>query len=191
MIENDRVQTYLSNKAVNWQFIPPRAPHFGGLWEAAVKSYKHHFTQIAGSSLLAYEQLHTYVVEFEAILNPRPLTPLSTDPNDLLPLTPGHFLTGSSLTSLPQDDLGQIPACRLNCWQSAQQMLQHFWERWHKEYINEMISRTMWQLSTDQSNIAIGTLVVVKEDNLPLMKWSLARIVILIFVNYIFLKIVF
>ena len=39
-----------------------------------------------------------------------------------------------------------------------------------------MISRSKWQSSTNQDNIAIGTLVVVKEDNLPPMKWSLARI---------------
>ena len=126
---------------------------------------------------MTYEQLHTYVVEIEAILNSRPLTPVSSDPNDLLPLNPGHFIIGSSMTSIPQDNLCQVPAHRLNCWELAQQMRRHFWDRWHKEYLNEMISRSKWQLSTNQDNITIGTLVVVKEDNLPPMKWSLALII--------------
>ncbi|XP_043467541.1 uncharacterized protein LOC122501843 [Leptopilina heterotoma] len=171
------IQDFLLTKKVTWHFIPPRTPHFGGLWEAAVKSFKFHFTRIAGNSLLTYEQLHTYVTEIEAILNSRPLTPLSNDPNDLLPLTPGHFLVGKSMTSFPTGDLRNIPANRLNCWQHAQQMRRHFWDRWHKEYINELTSRSKWQSQVDQSKIKIGTLVIVKEDNLPPMMWKLGRII--------------
>ncbi|XP_033228904.1 uncharacterized protein LOC117180515 [Belonocnema kinseyi] len=175
--QSESVKQYLSKKEVTWHFIPPRAPHFGSLWESGVKSFKHHFTRIAGNSLLTYEQLHTYVVEVKAILNSRPLTPLSSDPNDLLPLSPAHFLMGNSMTSLPEDDLRHTLANRLSCWQVAQQMRQHFWERWHKEYLNELISRSKWHSATNQGDIKIRRLVVVKEDNLPPMKWHLARII--------------
>ena len=174
--ENESFQSYLTTKGITWHFIPPRAPHFGGLWEASVKSFKNHFTRVAGNSLLAYEQLHTYVVEIEAILNSRPLTPLSSDPNDLLPLTLGHFLIGNSMTSLPMTDLRMTPVNRLS-WQLAQQMRQHFWDRWHREFLKEMISRNKWQAATDQSAIKIGTLVVLKEDNIAPMTWKLGRII--------------
>lgn len=120
--------------------------------------------------------MHTYVVEIEAILNSRPLTPLSSDPNDFNPLSPAHFLIGGSMTSIPQEDLCSIPVGRLNCWQTIQQMRHHFWKRWHREYLHEMISRSKWQTTTNQDNIQIGTLVVIKEDNIPPMKWSLGRI---------------
>ena len=112
---SEGVQNYLLSKKVAWHFIPPRSPHFGGLWEATVKSFKFHFTRVASNSLLTYEQLHTYVVEIESILNSRPLTPLSPDPNDFLPLTPGHFLIGKSMTSFPEGNLRNISTNRLNC----------------------------------------------------------------------------
>ena len=175
--KSSKVKNYLSKERVTWRFIPPRSPHMGGLWEAAVKSFKHHFTRTIGNTLLTHEQLETYVIEIEAILNSRPLTPLSSDPNDLLPLTPGHFLIGSPLTSFPQTDLRDIQIGRLSSWQHAQQMRQHFWTRWQKEYLNHMISRSKWQTNKDQSIIQVGTLIVLKEDNLPPMNWKLGRIV--------------
>ncbi|XP_043480294.1 uncharacterized protein LOC122509993 [Leptopilina heterotoma] len=179
VIIDERTKEYLSNKSVSWHFIPPRAPHFGGLWEAAVKSFKFHFVRVTENSLLTYEQLHTYVTEIESILNSRPLTPLLTDPNDLNLLTPAHFLLGGSLTSLPQEDLRNIPEHRLNCWQLAQKMRHHFWDRWHKEYLNELICRSKWQSATEQSAIQPGILILSKEDDLPPMKWPLGRVVMI------------
>jgi len=92
----DEVITKCSAKGIEFKFIPPRSPHFGGLWEAAVKSAKHLLQRIISEASLTYEELETAVTEVEAILNSRPLTPTSSDPNDLTALTPGHFLIGES-----------------------------------------------------------------------------------------------
>lgn len=47
------------------------------------------------------EGLHTIVCEVEAIINGRPITKASTDPNDLAALTPNHLLLLKTLPSLP------------------------------------------------------------------------------------------
>ncbi|XP_076660965.1 uncharacterized protein LOC143364560 [Halictus rubicundus] len=172
---NQKVQTFLADKSIEWNFIPPRAPHFGGLWEAAVKSFKYHLTRVAGTDLFTFEDLNTLIIEIESILNSRPLTPISTDPNDLLAITPGHFLIGDSLTSLRERDFTDTPTNRLSSWQHIQQIKQHFWNRWHREYLNELTRRSKWTKGSHA--IKEGTIVLLKEDNVPPMQWVLGRVV--------------
>nr|XP_034177277.1 uncharacterized protein LOC117602863 [Osmia lignaria] len=127
----EKVTTFLAEHSINWNFIPPLTPHFGGLWEAAVKSFKYHLKRVAGTELFTFENFNTLIIEIESVLNSRPLTPISSDPNDLLVLTPGHFLIGDSLTSLRERDFRDIPSNRLSSWQHVQKVKQHFWKRWH------------------------------------------------------------
>lgn len=72
----------LANDGTRWIFNPPSAPHFGGKWEAAVKLTKYHLKRILGDTNLTYEELSTTLIQIEAVLNSRPLCPLSEDPTD-------------------------------------------------------------------------------------------------------------
>ncbi|GFS84207.1 integrase catalytic domain-containing protein [Trichonephila clavipes] len=82
---------FFAEEGIEWSFIPPRSPNWGGLWEANIKSLKYHFKRVAGNSKFSYEELLTLITQIEAILNSRPLTPLSSDVDDLEVLTPAHF----------------------------------------------------------------------------------------------------
>ena len=84
------------------KFIPQHAPHFGGIWEAAVKSMKTHLRRVLGDVKLTYEELSTLLTEIEVCLNRRPLIPLSNDDDGIEALMPGHFLVGKPLTALPE-----------------------------------------------------------------------------------------
>nr|XP_012152397.1 PREDICTED: uncharacterized protein LOC105664067 [Megachile rotundata] len=77
---------------IEWKLIPPHAPHFGGLWERAVRSAKHHVKRVIGDQRLTFEELYTLLTQVESCLNSRPLSPMSSDPTDFGPLTPGHVL---------------------------------------------------------------------------------------------------
>ncbi|GBN10956.1 hypothetical protein AVEN_25289-1 [Araneus ventricosus] len=84
---------------IEWKFIPPKSPDFGGLWEAGVKSFKHHLKRVIGNAQLTLEEFLTIILEIESVLNSRPLTPLSTEFDNFETLSPGHFLIGRPLTS--------------------------------------------------------------------------------------------
>ena len=173
---NDLVKLYLTNKGINWHFTHPRSPYFGGLWEAAVKSFKFHYYRVVGEKLFTYEELNTYTCEIEAIFNSHPITPISQDPNDLPAVTPAHFLIGEALTSLPEVDYTDTPVNRLSVWEHIQFMKEHFWKRSSKEYLNPLTTRAKWQLKKPE-DIKVGSLVLLKEDHVPSLRWPLGRII--------------
>lgn len=79
---NMDVIRHLSINSIEWHFNVPIAPHHGGLWEAAVKSTKHHLRRIGGAHRFTYEELATLLSKISACLNSRPLIPMSDDPTD-------------------------------------------------------------------------------------------------------------
>lgn len=46
----------LSLDGLTWKFNLSAAPHFGGIWEAAVKSMKHHLRRVVGDTPLTFEE---------------------------------------------------------------------------------------------------------------------------------------
>jgi len=171
-----KVQRCVSEVGINWKFIPVYSPHFGGLWESAVKSIKHHLIRQLGNAVLTFEELYTILSRIEACLNSRPLFPLSPDPSDLNVLTPGHFLVGGSLTCLPEQDMANVPANRLRRWQLVTQLTQQIWQRWSREYLSQLQGRTKWSSKIGPS-IKKGMLVIIREPNLAPTQWRLGRVV--------------
>ncbi|XP_062703836.1 uncharacterized protein LOC134286264 [Aedes albopictus] len=106
-----------ADDGTEFRFIPPRSPNFGGLWEAAVKSFKKHLRATIGNSVLSQDEFVTLLARIEACLNSKPLTPLSADPNDLEVLTPGHFLIHRPPTAFSEPNLSEVPSNRLDRWQ--------------------------------------------------------------------------
>ena len=91
------ISEFCSTQNIDWKFIPERAPHFGGLWEAAVKSMKFHLKRVVANTKFTFEDFSTILTQVESCLNSRPLTPLSSDSDIIEALTPGHFLIGKPI----------------------------------------------------------------------------------------------
>ncbi|XP_008212990.1 uncharacterized protein LOC103317288 [Nasonia vitripennis] len=169
-----KVGAVLANDGTSWTFIPPSAPHYGGLWEAGVKSVKHHLKRVVGEHTLTFEEFSTVLVEIQACLNSRPLGALSANVNDLRALTPSHFLNEGVSVLLPEDNCRKLPDNRLSRFLLLQRVRNNFWKRWSTEYLLHLQEREKWRDSS--KNFAVGQLVLVKDDRYPLSKWPLGRV---------------
>lgn len=172
-----KIDQFLSTLDIRWHFNPPAAPHFGGLWEAAVKSTKHHLKRVLFNFIPTFEELSTILIQIEACLNSRPLCALSGNSDNFDVLTPAHFLIGEPLITIQEADLNSVPLNRLDRWQMCTKIVSDFWNRWAKEYLTTLQPRTKWTKPSDDINV--GDLVLIKDKNLPPTQWILARVEIL------------
>ena len=168
------VHSYLLVAKTEWHFIPERAPHFGGLWEAAVRSAKTHLKKVVGEHILNFEEMVTVATQVEACLNSRPLGQLySHSPDQVVPLTPGHFLIGRRVTAYPELAVPEkVSLCKR--WMLCQALVQSFWKRWQREYLQQLQAKQKWR--TPQKNLQVGELVLLTDANQFQSHWSLAKV---------------
>ena len=79
---------------MRWKFITPLSPHQGGMYESLIEVIKRALRISTGEQILSWNEMATVFAEVKSILNSRPLTHMSDDPNDPRPLTPNHLLLG-------------------------------------------------------------------------------------------------
>ena len=169
------ISDHCTAQHIEWHFTPEQAPHFGGLWEAAVKSFKQHFRKVVRNVRLTFEELATTLAQIEACLNSRPLTPLPDADDGSEVLTPGHFLIGRPLEALPDLSSRGASVSLLRRWRLCQALVQHFWKRWSTEYLSQMQRFGKW--TTPARNLKVGDVVCMRDEHLAPTKWPLARIV--------------
>ena len=169
------IQSYLFSQKVTWHTIPERAPHFGGLWEAAVKAAKHHLKRVVSSQRLTYDELETVVCQAEACMNSRPLGSITShSPDGLTPLTPGHFLTGRAMRAYPVPKVDFKPT-PLQRWVHCQRMGQQFWKRWSQEYLQQLQKAVKWHKK--QKNYQVGDIVMLTDGKVYQCQWTMAKVV--------------
>ena len=169
-----KLELALGREGTAWKFNPPAAPNFGGIWEAAVKSVKHHIRRVIGDTRLTYEEFATLLCQVEACLNSRPLLTLTDDPTDMRPLTPAHFLIQTDSYLVPEEDLLEVKVPAGRRWQLVQQRMQQIWKYWLRDYLQSLQTRGKWQ--TTQRLLQVDDMVLVVDETTPPGKWPLARI---------------
>ena len=170
------ISEFCSTRYIQWKFIPQHSPHFGGIWEAAVKSFKFHFRRIVGDVRLTYEEAYTILTQIEGCLNSCPLVYTENSTEDFIEvLTPGYFLIGQPLMSLPDPAMSFQSVSLLKRWHLCQCLTRHFWKRWSLEYLATLQQIYKWQHST--RNMAVDNVVLLIEDEVIPSNLPLARVV--------------
>ena len=169
------ITNYLLNQKVQWLLTPVKAPHFGGLWEAAVKAAKYHLKREIGQRLYTYDELETILCRAEACLNSRPLGVMASHPVDgMTPLTPGHFLVGRALRAYPEQTISHDagPAKR---WEHCTKVSQKFWARWSNEYLQQLQRAVKWHRVN--RNYVVGDIVILTENETYQCQWITAKVI--------------
>lgn len=159
---------------VRWLFSPPMASNFNGLVEAVIKSSKQLVLRQIGADVLTFEEATTLLCRVEAVLNSRPLTPLSSEPGEAPNfLTPASFLVGSDLLAVPEFPSEELSL--RNRWERVQRLSQSFWRKFSIQYLHTLQKRTKW--GKDVDNIQVGNLVYIKDMNSTPLQWPLAKVI--------------
>ncbi|GFT20417.1 integrase catalytic domain-containing protein [Trichonephila clavipes] len=169
---NEAISYYLSKSSIDWHFIPPSSPHFGGIWESGIRSVKFHLKRVLGETILTFEELTTLLTQIEGLLNSRPLSYVNdSDIECISTLTPSHFLTGDVLLSVPEE----LPSTsnHRDRWELLQNIKRGFWKKWSSEFISSLQPRKKWQDA--QPNLKEDDIVLIKEEGPP-GTWPMARV---------------
>ena len=80
------------------------------------------------------------------------------DPAELEALITNHFLLGRPNPHLPADVIDPGIKCVRRRWSHTQNILDHVWKRWLREYLPSLTVRKKWTRS--QPNLAVGNIVL-------------------------------
>jgi len=157
---------------INWDFATPLAPHTQGSIERLVGSTKRALAATMADPVLDEETFRTLAIKVEGIINSRPLTYISADPADVIPLTPGHFLLPQAMRELAPIPVTEDLTIR-NRWRRMHAVLDHFWGRFVDEYTPHLQSGHRFK--DGRVNLEPGDIVAVLEKK-DRGQWPLARI---------------
>nr|CAD2192883.1 unnamed protein product [Meloidogyne enterolobii] len=187
------IEQKTEKEKIHWHFIPSLSPWFGGLYEAMVKIMKNSLKAAIGRKMLNYEELRTILSEIKTIMNKRPLTYVYENFDDaytvLRPIDlilPSRNEENIEIEISDEKEFLEKETQRetlIKEWQNSNQMLNHFWQKWEKEYLNKLKERAdkhNQKLYKKNYLPEIGEIVLIQNKQLPRQAWNLGKIVELI-----------
>ncbi|XP_033728036.1 uncharacterized protein LOC117317344 [Pecten maximus] len=176
-VEGKETQDFLQENRCTWIFNPPHASHFGGVWERMIGVSRKILDAMllrSDRKNLTHETLCTFLAEVCAIVNSRPLVPLTEDPDDPSVLSPSMLLTQKSVNqpeSLPSLDIKDMYKAQ---WRHVQILSNEFWKKWQREYLCALQARCKW--TSERPNLKEGDIVLLREYDCHRTEWPLAAV---------------
>lgn len=168
-LDQYKLRDYGISNNFDWKFNPPIASHMGGVWERLIKSVKTYLQAALTEHIPREEVLTTVFAEVEHIVNSRPLTKLSIDPQDEEALTHNHFLIGRSSGVVNYHGCEKSNFNIRKQWRVAQHMTDVFWKRWQCEYLPLLLARQKWVLK--DKPLHANDVVLLMDNQAPRNLW--------------------
>lgn len=172
---NNAVRNFLSQQGCSWEFNPPHASHMGGSWERLIGLSRRilNATLLQENIQLTHDVLCTFMAEVAAIINARPLVPVSTDPESPYILSPAMILTQKEGITPPHGDFTDKDLLTRQ-WRQVQALADRFWHRWRREYLHTLQTRRKWKET--RQDLKEGDIVLLKDNQAARNAWPMARI---------------
>lgn len=173
-LEMKKIQEKYNSDALQFIFNPPSAPHMGGAWERLVRSIKTTLNAVNPIRTPTDDLLKSLMSHVENMINSRPLTYIPIASENEEPITPNHFLLGSSSGSKPLGTYSEDCWIHRKNWLKSQEYADRLWKRWRTEYLPTIRRRTKW--FTNQRELCVGDIVLLLDDDIPRNLWPKARV---------------
>lgn len=176
--EDPDLKTHLQDTKCTWVFNPPHSSHMGGVWERMIGIARRILDGLllkTSASHLTHEVLITLMAEVTAIMNSRPLLPVSSDPDAPAVLSPSMLLTQKADTlSVPEGDF-DANDLSIKHWKKVQGLANAFWKRWRQEYLATLQPRRKWH--SNKHDLQVGDVVLLKDSQARRTEWPTGLIV--------------
>ena len=173
-INLETAQKELASQGILWKLNPPGASHFGGAWERKIGQVKCVLrTSIKMFQVsLSLEEFSTLLAESSNIVNNTPLAELTSDPNDIQPITPNMLLRpgGERLPASYEPSETDLRNYGKKRWSRVLMIADMFWKRWKQDYLATLRQRSKWNRET--RHIKVGDVVLIR-DKASRNKWPL------------------
>ncbi|GFS70336.1 integrase catalytic domain-containing protein [Trichonephila clavipes] len=176
-IDWEKVLKLATAQRIIWKFNPPTAAWWGGWWERLVRVLKELLRRTLGNAILTTEELQTVLCDCESVINSRPLTYLSENSDDLVPLSPAMFLVENRNLDVLDIDYRDTVNLRKRV-RYRQKLLNDLRHRFRKEYLGLLIQNK--NKKGPLSEVRLGEIVLIGDDIKKRMHWPLSKVIPLI-----------
>ncbi|CAM1317989.1 Uncharacterised protein r2_g2623 [Pycnogonum litorale] len=128
---------------------------------------------VIGEQKLTWNEMATVFAEVQNLINSRPLTFASNDPDDLMPLSPNHFILGRATNDTAQGPFKKTRNLRKR-YEFIQTIVSSIWKRFVLEYLPTLNRRGKWK--TVNRQMKVGDLVLLMDPNTTRGHWNVGRI---------------
>lgn len=161
-VDDPEIKEYLQDQSCTWTFNAPHSSHMGGVWERMIGLVRNILDGLllkSPNTRLKHEVLVTLMAEVMAIMNARPLVPVSTDHEAPEVVLPGMLLTQKASPLLAPPGNFELKDLYKAQWHQVQGLADCFWKRWKQEYLATLQTRRKWK--GEKLNVKEGDIILV------------------------------